>query len=123
MPKTSKAKKLVLVSAISTSMTGADKEAQVTQATQKEKKVIPDRVLCIYYPVQFWKKKGTIIWALINLGNEINAMTLAYAKQLGPWNRKIDIGAQKIDGLSLDTFGIVIAGFQVIDKLSSAQFF
>ena len=50
-------------------------------------------------------------------------MTLAYAKQLGLQTRKTDIRAQKIDGSSLRTFGIVIAGFQIEDKLSRAQFF
>ena len=50
-------------------------------------------------------------------------MTLAYAKQLGLRTRKTDVGAQKIDGSSLDTFGMVIAGFQVIDKFGKGRFF
>ena len=50
-------------------------------------------------------------------------MTLAYAKQLGFQVRKTDVGAQKIDGLLLRTFGMVIAGFQVEDKLGKARFF
>ena len=89
----------------------------------RRKKVILDQVSYIYYLVQFQKDKGETIQALIDSGNEINAMTLAYAKQLGLRNRKTDVEAQKIDGWSLNTFGIVIAGFQVIDKLGKAQFF
>ena len=50
-------------------------------------------------------------------------MTPAYAKKLGLRTRRTDVGAQKIDGSSLDTFGMVIAGFQVIDKLGRARFF
>ena len=50
-------------------------------------------------------------------------MTLAYAKKLGFWTQKTDVGAQKIDGWSLDTSAMVIAGFQVINKLRRAQFF
>ena len=46
MPESSKAKKLVSVLAISTLVTGANKEAQVIQ-----KVIALDRVSCIYYPV------------------------------------------------------------------------
>ena len=110
MPKASKAKKLVLVLATSASVTGASKEAEVTQATQEEKRVILDQVPCIHYRVQFCKDKETIR-ALINFGSEVNAITPAYAKKLGLRTQRTDVGAQKIDGSSLNTFGIVIAGF------------
>ena len=123
MPKTSKAKKLVLVSAASSSVTGVSKEAQVTQVAREEKKVILDWVLCIYYLIQFWKDKGAIVQALINSDSEVNAITPAYAKQLGVRIQKTDVRAQRINGLSLDTFEIVIADIQVIDKLSRVRFF
>ena len=122
MPKASKAKKLVLVLATSASVTGASKEAEVTQATQEGKEMILDRVPCIHYRVQFRKDKETIR-ALIDSGSEVNAMTSAYAKKLGLQTQKTNVEAQKIDGSSLDTFGILIAGFQVIDKLGRAWFF
>ena len=50
-------------------------------------------------------------------------MTPAYAKQLGLRSRKVDVEAQKINGLSLNIFKMVIAGFQVIHKLGRARFF
>ena len=50
-------------------------------------------------------------------------ITPAYAKQLGLQARKTDIKTQKIDRSGLDTFKMVIAGFQIIDKLSRAWFF
>ena len=84
--------------------------------------IVLDQVLYIYYPVQFQKDKATI-QALINSGSKFNMITPAYAKQLGLWSQKTDIGAQKTDGSSLDTFRIVIAGFQVIDKLDKTRFF
>ena len=71
-----------------------------------------DRVPCIYYPVQF-KKDTAEVQALIDLGSEVNAMAPAYAKKLGLRVRKTDVGAQKIDGSIMETYGIVIAGFQV----------
>lgn len=114
MPKVSKGKKLVLVLAISASVTGASKEAQ---------KVILSRVRYIHFPVQFWKDKGATIQVLIDSGSKVNAMTLAYAKQLGFQAWKTDVGAQKIDGSLLRTFGMVIVGLQVEDKLGRTRFF
>ena len=50
-------------------------------------------------------------------------MNSAYAKKLGLWMRKTNVGAQKIDRSSLDTFGMVITSFQVQDKLERARIF
>lgn len=69
----------------------------MTDANKEIKEVILDWVPYVYYPVQFQKHKSTI-WALINFGSEVNAMTLAYAKQLGLKVWMTDVGAQKIDG-------------------------
>ena len=114
MSQATKVRKLVPVSATSTSVTEANKKAQ---------KVILDRVPCIHYPMQFQKDKGATIWALIDLDSEVNAMTPAYAKQLGLQIQRTDVGAQKIDGSLLRIFGMVIAGFQVEDKLGRVRFF
>ena len=61
--------------------------------------------------MQFWKNQEATIWVRINLGSKVNAMTLAYAKNLGFWIWKIDLKAWKIDGSSLNMFEIVIADF------------
>ena len=74
MSRATKIKKLVLVFATFALVTEASKEAQ---------EVILDRVPCIDYLVQFQKDKGATIWALINSDSKVNAMTPAYAKQLG----------------------------------------
>ena len=50
-------------------------------------------------------------------------MIPAYAKQLGFRIRKTDVEAQKIDGSLLRTFEMVIANFQVEDKLGRIWFF
>ena len=73
--------------------------------------------------MQCQKDKGATIWALINLDSKVNAMTPAYAKQLGFQVQKTDVRAQKIDGSSLKTFEIIIAGFQVENKLGKVWFF
>ena len=115
MSGTFEAKKLVSVLATSALVTGASKKAP---------EVVLDRVPCIHYPVQFRKdKERATIRALIDSGSEVNAMTPAYAKQLGFRTQRTNIGAQKIDGSLLATYGMVIAAFQVIDKLGRARFF
>ena len=50
-------------------------------------------------------------------------MALAYTKKLGFRVRKTDVGIQKIDGSILETYSMVIAGFQVQDKFGKARFF
>ena len=50
-------------------------------------------------------------------------MTPAYTAHLGLKMRVTDVGAQEIDGSSLATYNMVIAAFQVIDKLGCSWFF
>lgn len=60
---------------------------------------------------------------MINLGNKINTITLAYAAKLGLKIRKTNIKAQKIDNSTLETFEIVLANFQMKNKLNRIRFF
>ena len=60
---------------------------------------------------------------MLDFESEINAMTLAYTTQLDLKVRKMNVGAQKIDGFLLETYGIVIAAFQIFNKLSHFWFF
>ena len=50
-------------------------------------------------------------------------MNPAYTKKLGLLVMKTDVGAQKIDGSRLETFGMDIAGFSLHDKLGMVRFF
>ena len=84
--------------------------------------LILEQVFCIQYPVKFRKNKETV-WPLINFGNEVNAITSAYAVVLGLKVCPTTIGAQKIYSSFLKTFGMVIASFQVKDKLGRDWFF
>ena len=89
----------------------------------KKDEVVLERVPCIYYLLHFRKDKENKVQVLINLGSEINAMTPAYASKLSLRVRRTDVRAQKIDGSTFKTFGIVLASFQVEDKLKRARFF
>ena len=93
------AKKLVSVSATSLSMTKTSK-----------KDVVLDRIPCIHYLVYFWKDQDEVL-ALLDLESEVNAMTPAYTSKLGLTVRPMNIRAQKVDGSTLEIFGIVLASF------------
>ena len=82
-----------------------------------------DKVPYIYYPVQFFKDKCKNILALLDSRSKVNAMTSAYVAYLGLKVRVINVGAQKINRSSLATHGMVIAAFQIVDKLSHSLFF
>ena len=93
--------------------------ASVTEAS-KEDDVILDWVPCIYYPLRFYKDKKNKAWALIDFGSKVNAMTPAYVSKLGLRVRQTNFGAQKVNGSILKTFEMVLASFQVEDKLGRA---
>ena len=50
-------------------------------------------------------------------------MTPAYVAHLGLKVRVTDVGVQKIDRSSLATYGMVVAVFQVVNKLGHSRFF
>ena len=60
---------------------------------------------------------------MIDSGSEVNAIHLSFAKQLGLPIRPTDVEAQKIDGTMLDTHGIVVAAFSVVNKANQVRFF
>ena len=74
------------------------------------------RVPYIYYLVQFESMNKSQVQALIDSDSEANAMRPAYASKLGLQARYTNVGAQKIDGSTLQTFGMVLTDFQVEDK-------
>ena len=87
--------------------------------TDEDEKVVV-KVFYIHYPVQFQEKQ---VRALLDSDSEVNAMSPAYAKKLGLKTRKTNVGAQKINGSALETFGMVIVDFQVEDKSGRPRFF
>ena len=57
--------------------------------TSKEDEVPLQRVLCVYYPILFKKKE---VQALIDSGNEVNAMTSTYVSRLSLQIHRADVG-------------------------------
>ena len=60
---------------------------------------------------------------MIDSGSEVNAIHLTFIKELGLPIRPTYVGAQKIDGSMLDTYGMVVAAFSVTDKANQVRFF
>ena len=60
---------------------------------------------------------------LIDLESEVNTIHPFFVKQSGLPIRPIDVGAQKIDSTTLDTHGMVVAVFSVVDKANQVRFF
>ncbi len=50
-------------------------------------------------------------------------MTPGYAVELGLTTWKTSVGAQKIDGLPLETYGMVSASFSLHNSLGKVRFF
>ena len=71
------------------------------------------RVPCIRYPINFGKES---VSTLLDLGSEVNTVHPAFVKELGLSIRPTDVEAQKIDGVTLETYGMVVAAFLVEDK-------
>ena len=65
----------------------------VIDANKPQKVRVLDRILCIYYPVQFQKDKGKDILTLLNSKSKVNIMTLAYTAQRGLKVQRTNVGA------------------------------
>ena len=88
----------------------------------EDHQLVLDYVPCICYLIWF-KKSKVQIQALIDSGSEVNAMTQEYASKLGLKIYTTDVGAQKIDDSILKTFAMVLASFQIEDKLGRTRYF
>ncbi len=97
--------KLIAVLAASTSMTEKTEELE--------------RVPCIRYPATFKDQTE----ALLDSRSEVNAMSQAFAQELGLKIRKTNVGAQKIDGTTLENYEIVVSTFSILDMDGRERFF
>lgn len=96
--------------------------ASITSTRGKDV-IVLDRMPYIYYLVQFRMRRKEVIKPFIDPCSKINAISSDYAKQLSIQIWQTNVGVQKIDNLSLETFEIVITGFQFVNKLGRVRFF
>ncbi len=77
------------------------------------------RVSCIWYLVTFKDQTKTPL----DLKSKINAISQAFASELGLKIRKTHVRAQKIDDTTLEIYGMVVSTFSVLDKDGRERFF
>ena len=73
-----------------------------------------EHIPLIQYLVQF--KGYSTIQALLDSGSKVNAMTPVNTTVLGLLVCLTNVAAQKIDGSTLSTHGMMLASFQLEDK-------
>ena len=111
-----RAKKLVSVSTTSTSVTENSEKVILLSAKELE------QVTCIQYPITFLGgviQDGValdLMLALLDLCSEDNAMYPAFIERLGLVVQATNVGAQKIDGTTLETYEMVVAALSVTDQ-------
>ena len=111
------------VSTTSTSVTEDSEEATLVSVKELE------QVTCIQYPITFpgrVTQDGSALHpvsALLDLSNEVNPIHVAFVERLGLVMRATNVGAQKIDGTTLETYGMVVAAFSVTDQANRIRFF
>ena len=64
-----------------------------------------------------------LVSALLNLNSKVNTMHPAFAEKLDLLVQTTNVGAQKIDGTTFETYGMVVADFLVTDQANSIRFF
>ena len=128
-------KKLVLVLATSTPVTRTKEKAVETAKTVETAGIGKDgkesvgkypknlvQVPYIRYHITF-QKNSVPMSALLGSSNEVNAIYLTFAQELGLPIRPTDVGAQKIDNTTLNIYEMVVAAFLVMDKANWVRFF
>lgn len=67
--------------------------------------------------------KKNEVQILINFGNDINIIILAYTSKLGFRVYQTNVKAQKIDDFTFEIFEIILASFQIEISLKEFGFF
>ena len=117
------AKKLASVSTTSTLVTENSEEAILVNVKKLE------QVTYIQYSIAFpdgVTQDSSVLdpmLALSDSGSEVNAIHPAFAEKLGLVERATNVGAQKIDGTTFETYGMVVAVFLVTDQADKIRFF
>ena len=78
-----------------------------------------EQVPYIWYLVTFKDQTK----ALLDFENKVNVMNSAFTSQLGLKIQKTNVGAQKIDGTTLETYRMVVSNFFVSNKNGRERFF
>lgn len=78
------------------------------------------QVLYIQYSISLWIKS---VLVLFDSNNEVNNIYLIFTKELRLLIKPIGVRTQEIDGITLDTYRIVVATFLLTNKANQEKFF
>ena len=105
------------MSVLTTSTSVTENSEEAILVSVKELK----RITCIQYPIAF---PGSVIQdgsaldpvlALLDLGSKVNAIHPTFAERLGLVVQATNVGTQKIDGTTVETYGMVVVAFSITD--------
>ena len=88
-----------------------------------------EQVIYILYPIAFpggITKDGSglnPVLVLFDSSSEINTIHLIFIEKFGFLMQTTNVGAQKINGITLETFEIVVAAFLVTNQANRIRFF
>ena len=111
------------VSTTSTLVTEDSEEAILVSAKKLE------QVTCIQYPIAFLdgvtqdSSALNLESALFDSGSKVNVIHPAFIERLGFMVQITNVGAEKINGITLETYGIVVAAFSMTDQVDRIRFF
>ena len=91
--------------------------ATFTSVTVKKEEL--EQVSCIWYPITF----KDLTKALLDSESKVDIMISAFVHQLYLTIRKTNVRAQKIDGMTLEIYGMIISTFSMLDKDGRERFF
>ena len=87
------------------------------------------RVTCIQYLIAFpgsITQDGSaldLVSAFFDLCSDVNAMHPTFVERLGLVVQTTNVGAQKIDSTTFETYGMVVAAFSLTDQANRVRFF
>lgn len=95
---------------------------KTSKEATKKADIALKRIPCIYYLLYF-RKKTADIRALIYSRNKVNKINPVYIAKLGLQACETKVRAQNIDGCIFHTFKMILASFQLGNKLKRVCFF
>ena len=88
-----------------------------------------EQITCIQYLIAFLggiTQDGSAldpVLALFDSSSEVNAMHPAFAKRFGLVVQPTNVGTQKIDSTTLETYGMMVAAFSMTDQANKVRLF
>ena len=113
------------MSVLTTSTLVTENSEEAILVSAKELKQVTYILYSITFPGGVTQDGSALdpVLAFLDLGSEVNAMHLVFAERLDLVVQTTNVGVQKIDGTTFETYGMMIAAFLVTDQADRVKFF